>query len=81
MSLHLYLPSWMHIIIHSLTNFVGTRRKVIGSTKLPQNFADFLRNSKNKEELFQLLTKVVTTQLTLPDSQELHITDGKEIFY
>ena len=35
----------------------GTRRKVTASTKLPQNFRDFLRDSTKKEELFQPIDK------------------------
>ena len=30
----------------------GVRRKVSGQTKLPGKWMDFLRDSKNKEELF-----------------------------
>lgn len=33
----------------------GTRRQVKGPYPIPQNWSDFLRNSNNKEELFQLL--------------------------
>ena len=34
----------------------GVRRKVSEQVKLPRNWGNFLRDSKNKEELFSLLT-------------------------
>ena len=38
----------------------GVRRKVSGQTKLSPNFKDFLRDSKNKEELFNFLTHKIS---------------------
>ena len=37
----------------------GVRRKVNSQTKLPTNFPDFLRDPRNKTELFALLTEKV----------------------
>ena len=49
----------------------GVRRKVSEQVKLPRNWGDFLRDSKNKEELFCLLT----TKL-----QQHSFADGKQVF-
>ncbi len=40
----------------------GVRRKVSGQTQLPGKWMDFLRDSKNKEELFAFLTSKVAEQ-------------------
>ncbi len=37
----------------------GFRKKVSGHVKLPRNFQDFLRDTKNKQELFEFLTSNV----------------------
>lgn len=44
---------------------------------MPKNFQDYLRNTKNKEELFQFLTDFVAETCTVDDDKELHITNGK----
>jgi hypothetical protein len=53
----------------------GLRRKVGGNTKLPTNFPDFLRDPINKEELFDLLTRKVST-CRYPAAKEVYITSG-----
>ena len=49
----------------------GVRRKVSEQVKLPQNWGDFLRDSRNKKELFCLLT----TKL-----QQHSFADGKQVY-
>ena len=56
----------------------GVRRKVSGSTKLPGNWKDFLRDSKNKEELFTFLT-VKVAEYIFPPSKFVYITSGKSV--
>ena len=53
----------------------GIRRKVGETTKLPTNFQDFLRDGKNKQELFQLLTDKVSAQ-EYRVGKEVYITSG-----
>ncbi len=50
----------------------GVRRKVSGKAKVPSNFKDFLRDSKNKQEF---LSQKVTDK-NYPSSKELYITSG-----
>ena len=57
----------------------GVRRKVSGPTKLPSNFKDFLRDSKNKEELFNFLTNKVSNCDFL-SGEQVYITSGKKFF-
>ena len=45
----------------------GIRKKVSGHVKLPRNFQDFLRDAKNKQELFEFLTSNMFSLLTEPD--------------
>ena len=45
----------------------GIRKKVSGHVKLPRNFQDFLRDAKNKQELFEFLTSNVFSLITEPD--------------
>ena len=47
----------------------GRRRKVSGQAKLPTNFQDFLRDTKNKEELFSFLTSKVSMYDYPPDKE------------
>lgn len=54
----------------------GVRRKVKGQTKLPTNFPDFLRDSKNKTELFELLTEKVA-KFDYPTGKTVYITAGR----
>ena len=56
----------------------GTRTKVSFQTKLPVNFASFLRDSKNKEELFAFLSGVVAT-FTFPADKQVYITFGQSV--
>ena len=53
------------------------REKVTPQTKLPGNFAAFLQESKNKEELFALLTEEVTADEYPVD--EVYITSGQSV--
>ena len=54
----------------------GVRRKVAGHVKLPQNWQAFLKDSSNKKELFNLLTKQVETA-SFPADRVVYITSGK----
>ena len=58
----------------------GIRRKVSGEAKLPANFQDFLRDVKNKEELFNFLTMKVAGY-DYPSGKEVYITSGIIIAY
>lgn len=53
----------------------GVRRKVSGSTKLPPFWVKFLRDSANKEELFQFLTSKVAVY-NWPEGRSVYITSG-----
>jgi hypothetical protein len=53
----------------------GIRRKVAGKNKLPGNWADFLRDSKNKQELFAFLSSK-TASVDCPEGKEVIITCG-----
>ena len=53
----------------------GIRRKVSGQVKLPTNFPDFLRDAKNKEELFSFLSSRASTHI-YPVGKEVYITSG-----
>ncbi|KAJ8043846.1 hypothetical protein HOLleu_11123 [Holothuria leucospilota] len=56
----------------------GARRKVEGKNAIPGNWKDFLRDSKNKQELFAFLTdKIAMT--TCPDDKEIFITSGRSV--
>ena len=55
-------------------------RRVEGKAKLPRNWADFLRDPANKEELFSYLTGKVTT-VSCPEGKEIVATNGtKSVF-
>ena len=54
----------------------GIRRKVGEKTKMPGNFADFLRDPTNKEELFGLLTMKVTCSNYGP-GKDVYITSSR----
>ncbi len=54
----------------------GIRKKVSGPTKLPSNFQNFLRDSKNKEELFNFLSTKVSHSNSL-SGKNVYITSGK----
>lgn len=56
----------------------GVRKKVAPQTKLPVNFANFLQEAKNKEELFALLTNVVDGN-EYPADKAVYITSGPEV--
>ena len=54
----------------------GMRRKVAGHVKLPQNWQAFLKDSSNKKELFNFLTKQVE-KASFPADRVVYITSGK----
>ena len=55
----------------------GIRRKVIGKNKVPSNWPDSLRDSTNKQELFNFLSnKVALTEC--PDGKQIFIASGKD---
>ncbi len=56
----------------------GVRRKVSGLTKLPSNWMDFLRDPRNKEELFSFLTSTVA-EFAFPPSKSIYITSGTSV--
>ncbi|KAG0719479.1 hypothetical protein GWK47_050386 [Chionoecetes opilio] len=56
----------------------GVRRKVGGPTKVPSNWPDFLRDSTNKEELFQFLSDKVGSN-DWPGGKEVFITSGTDV--
>ncbi len=53
----------------------GIRRKVSSQAKFPSNFQDFLRDPKNKEELFSFLT-ARTSSHNFPPDKLVNITSG-----
>ena len=56
----------------------GVRRKVSGQTKLPGNWMDFLRDPKNKIELFAFLT-VKVSEFMFPPNKIVFITSGESV--
>ena len=56
----------------------GIRRKVAGKNKLPGNWADFLRDSNNKKELFAFLSNKIAS-IDCPDGKEIIITCGATV--
>ena len=56
----------------------GIRIKVNGQVKLPRNFQDFLRDSQNKQELFEFLTSNI---LPIPTNKILCVTSGMLCVY
>lgn len=53
----------------------GIRRKVSGQAKLPTNFKDFLRDSSNKQELFDFLTCKISS-CDFPTDKMIYVTSG-----
>ena len=56
----------------------GVRRKVSGETKLSGNWINFLRDTKNKKELFVFLTSKVAG-IIWPQNKSVYITSGQYI--
>ena len=56
----------------------GIRRKVSGPTKLPTSWMDFLRDPKNKEELFSFLTSRVVVAI-VPPHKNINVTSGASV--
>ena len=53
----------------------GIRTKVGDHVRLPNDFSDFLRNSMNKQELFNFLTDMASLN-TYPHDKQIYISDG-----
>ena len=53
----------------------GSRTKVSLQTKIPKKWGDFLRDSRNKTELFSFLTEKVTSVI-IAESKIIFITLG-----
>ena len=51
------------------------RRKVAGKNKIPQKWADFLRDPANKQELFPFLSNKLANA-DYPQGKEIVITSG-----
>ena len=56
----------------------GIRRKVAGKTKLPGNWADFLRDANNRQELFSFLSNKIATAVC-PEEKEIIVTSGTSV--
>ena len=54
----------------------GTRIKVSPQTKMTKKWDDFLRDSKNKTELFSFLTERVRTCASVPENKAVFMTSG-----
>ena len=72
---------WDRYLSHSIKEATrehrghGTRTKVSQQTKIPKKWSDFLKVSKNKQELFSFLTAQVS-QMTVPEGKRIYITSG-----
>ena len=53
----------------------GTRRRVAGDKKLPGNWADFLHDPTNKQELFAFLSRKIANVI-YPEEKEVITTSG-----
>lgn len=56
----------------------GARRKVSGSTKLPGNWNDFLRDDDNKTELFQFLAMKISSS-NFESNKEVNVTCEEDV--
>ncbi len=56
------------------------RRKVSGQTKLLGKWMDFLRDSKNKEELFAFLTSKVA-DYSFSSGSVVYVTSGESVLH
>ena len=56
----------------------GIRRRVVGENKVPGNWTQFLRDERNKEELFSFLANYLTTQ-EYQSRNTLYVTDGDKV--
>jgi len=54
----------------------GVRQKVVGKNKMPTNWKGFLRDEKNKEELFKFLS-IKTMAFKFCDGKEVFVTNGQ----
>ena len=56
----------------------GVRRKVSSNTKIPGRWLDFLRDSRNKVELFSFLTQPVSNH-SFPEKKLIYITEEESV--
>ena len=56
----------------------GIRRKVAGKNKVPTNWMGFLRNEKNKQELFEFLSTKIA-DFYRSHSKEVFVTQGQRV--
>ena len=56
----------------------GQRRQITMSTRIPTDWKGFLRNDKNKNELFLLLASYVVS-MVIPDDKELYTISGESV--
>lgn len=56
----------------------GIRQKVGAMTKLPRKFCDFLKDSKNKEELFQMLAESIKST-PFEEGKQVYATKGRHV--
>ena len=72
-----YIPDTLKESTHDKRG-KGVHRKVSGLAKLPSNWMDFLRDPKNKVELFAFLTSRVS-EFAFPPSKSVYITSGTSV--
>ena len=56
----------------------GIRRKVAGKNMVPTNWKCFLRDEKNKQELFEFLSNKVAV-FKYPENKEVFVTQGQSV--
>lgn len=72
-----YLPDSLKESTHEKRG-KGVHRKVLGQTKLPGKWMDFLHDPKNKLELFAFLTSKVG-DFVFPPDKSVFITSGESV--
>ncbi len=53
----------------------GIRIKVSAQAKIPKKWEEFLRDAKNKEELFSFLTNTLS-HVAMPEGKSIFVTAG-----
>ncbi len=56
----------------------GVRKRVIGNSKLPSNWAGFLKVGGNKTELFSFLSQYMQ-QIVINEDKQLYVTHGASV--
>eukprot|EP00733_Pompholyxophrys_punicea_P000918 Pompholyxophrys_punicea_v1_NODE_367_length_2146_cov_6.753228.p2 type:complete len:169 gc:universal NODE_367_length_2146_cov_6.753228:1311-805(-) len=75
---------WDQYFLQSLKNSIrekrghGLRRKVVGSSSLPRNFSEFLKDSENKKEFFNFLSEKVSS-IKCPENKAIYVTKEKKL--